>query len=161
MNKITSRKIPELIDGAVPDEVILQPDDYDLPELYPEFARKQLEKMKQPVKVTRRQIKYFGEIGAPWTDIEGFYGVHRHTLKRHYGVDYEKGYASANMAYRDRMHYWAMSDNPKAAITALIWVGKNRLGMSDQGQKTDEAEASAQTTDPREVIVVRPTKEDM
>jgi len=117
-----------------PDEVVLQPDDYDLPNFTKGWAKAHAEKMKQPVKVTRRQIQYFGERGCPWEDIEKFYGVSRTTLMRYYQADYEKGKAQTNIALRDKMVQMALAGNG----TMLIWLGKNRLGMSDNGPTDDE-----------------------
>lgn len=124
------------VDQLTPDEVVLQPDDYDLPAFTKGWAKAHLEKMKQPVKVTRRQVQFFGERGVTWTEIEKFYGVDRLTLMRYYRADYEKGAAQTNIALRNKMVEVALSGN----VTALIWLGKNRLGMSDNGPTTTDDE---------------------
>lgn len=126
------------MDLITPDEVLLQPDDYDLPGFTKGWAKAHLEKMKQPVKVTRRQMEYFGERGATWTDIEKFYGVDRVTLRRYYAVDYEKGVARTNVALRNKMVELALAGNP----TMLIWLAKNRLDMSDAGPTTKDEETA-------------------
>lgn len=157
--KLASRKIDDEQyehPGLTPDEVLLQPDDYELPDYIPATYRNHQEKMKQTIKVTRKQIQYFGERGAPWREIERFYGVGRTTLQRYYLQDYEKGFASTNIALRNKQTELALNGNP----TMLIWVGKNRLGQADTGEVM-EAETVSGSTDPREVIVVRPTKDDM
>lgn len=87
-----------------PDEVVLQPDDYDLPGFCSGWAKAHVEKMKQPVKVTRRQMQFFGERGVQWRDIERFYGVSRTTLMRYYALDYEKGLANINTALKGLLH---------------------------------------------------------
>lgn len=117
-----------------PDELLLQPDDYELPNFTAGWAKAHLEKMKQPVKVTRRQMQYFGERGVSWTDIERFYGVSRVTLKRYYQADYEKGVATTNAALHNKMVELALAGNP----TMLIWLGKNRLGQGDNGKQEEE-----------------------
>ena len=119
-----------------PDEVILQPEDYELPNITYGWAKKHLEKMKQPVKVTRRQMQYFGERGVSWTDIEKFYGVSRVTLMRYYLADYEKGLATTNTALQNKMVEMALSGN----ATMLIWLAKNRLGYGDNGLHAEEQE---------------------
>lgn len=120
-----------------PDEVLLQPEDYDLPNFTKGWAKGHVEKMKQPVKVTRRQMQFFGERGVTWVDIEKFYGVSRTTLMRYYQQDYEKGMATTNVALRNKMVEMALAGNP----TMLIWLSKNRLQMSDSGP-TGELETS-------------------
>ncbi len=114
-----------------PDEVLLQPEDYDLPDYVKGSYREFQNKQKQPVKITRRQMQYFGERGCPWEDIERFYNVNRLTLMRYYKADYEKGVGQTNIALRDKMVSLALNDTHKGQATMLIWLGKNRLGMSD------------------------------
>ena len=120
-------------DTLIPDEVVLQPADYELPNFTSGWAKAHLEKMKQPVKVTRRQLQFFGERGVSWKDIERFYGVNRVTLMRYYQSDYEKGLATTNTALRNKMVEVALAGNP----TMLIWLAKNRLNYSDQGPTED------------------------
>jgi hypothetical protein len=117
----------------IPDEVILEPEDYDLPGYIKGSYRLHQSKQKQKVKVTRRQIQYFGERGIPWLDIEKFYGVDRVTLMRHYKTDYEKGLANTNIALRNKMVEMALN----GSIPILIFTAKNRLFMSDNGQTKD------------------------
>lgn len=116
-----------------PDEVILQPTEYELPEYIKGSYRNHQEKMKQSITVTRKQIQYFGERGASWLEIEKFYNVSRTTLQRYYLRDYEKGYALTNIALRNRQVVLALSGNP----TMLVWTGKQRLGQSDAGPVGD------------------------
>jgi hypothetical protein len=120
--------------NITPDEVVLQPDDYDLPGFTPQWAKAHIQKMKQPVKVTRKQIQFFGERGVPWHEIEKFYNVDRVTLMRYYLTDYEKGVANTNISLRNKMVEVALAGN----VTALIWLGKNRLGMGDNGLQEEE-----------------------
>lgn len=121
---------PELL----PDEIILEPDDYELPEHLARTSDRMLfNKRKVRVKVTRKQIQYFGERGIPWLDIEKFFGVDRITLMRNFKPDYDKGIANTNIALRNKMVELALSGNP----TMLIWLGKNRLQMSDDGPTVD------------------------
>lgn len=125
-----------------PDEVILQPDEYDLPDYIKASYRITQDKQKQPVKVTRKQIQFFGERGIPWQDVERFYNVNRTTLMNFYLADYEKGKANTNIALRNKMVEIALAGN----ITALIWLGKNRLNMSDNGPVPDKDEVAAAST---------------
>lgn len=127
----SSHKKPS--DALTPDEVVLQPDDYELPNHAAGWARAHLEKMKQPVKVTRRQMVFFGERGVPWNEVEKFYGVDRNTLMRYYKMDYDRGFANTNVALRNKMVELALAGNP----TMLIWVGKQRLNQSDGGPSED------------------------
>jgi len=129
----------------IPDEVVLEPHEYDLPQHAKGWAKAHLEKMKQPVKVTRRQMVFFGERGVPWPDIEKFYNVDRITLMRYYKTDYEKGVANTNIALRNRMVDLALNADAKVATTMLIWLGKNRLQMSDNGA-THDAETGEDLT---------------
>lgn len=117
----------------IPDEVLIQPEDYELPAYIAGGYRKALDKTKPPVKVTRRNIQYFGERGIPWIDIEKFYGVDRITLMRYYKADYEKGVANTNIALRNKMVEMALS----GSVPILIFVAKNRLFMSDNGATKD------------------------
>ena len=118
-----------------PEEVVLQPSDYDLPQYVSHHYRAHLEKMKQPVKVTRKQMQFFGARGVPMVDVEKFYGVDRVTLQRYYKADYDKGFAATNVSLRSKMVELALAGNP----TMLIWLGKNRLNMSDNGPTGDDA----------------------
>lgn len=126
----------------IPDEVLLQPEEYDLPNFTKGWAKAHLEKMKQPVKVTRRQMEYFGERGTTWVDIEKFYGVDRVTLKRYYANDYEKGLSRTNIALRNKMVEVALAGN----TTMLIWLAKNRLNYSDNGQIAEDGETGRAAT---------------
>jgi hypothetical protein len=121
---------------VTPDEVVLQPEDYDLPNFTAGWAKAHQEKMKQPVKVTRRQMQFFGERGVSWMDVERFYGVSRVNLMRYYAADYEKGRATTNTALHNKMVELALAGNP----TMLIWLGKNRLGQGDRGMQEEEYE---------------------
>lgn len=117
-----------------PEFIVLEPEDYDLPASIPE-SYKQLKSKKQgKVTVTRKQIEYFGERGCPWTEIEAFYNVSRVTLLRWFREDYERGRAKVNISLRSKMTELALAGNP----TMLIWLAKNRLNMSDQGEVSDE-----------------------
>lgn len=131
-----------MVDNLTPDEVLLQPDDYELPESVSGSYRKYQERAKLPVKVTRSQIQYFGERGIPWLDIEKFYGVDRVTLMRHYKGDYEKGVATTNIALRNKLVTMALN----GSVPILIFVAKNRLFMSDNGVTQDpETDESLKT----------------
>ena len=116
-----------------PDEVLLQPEDYELPSYIAGSFRSQQEKLKQPVKITRKQLQYFGERGLPWADIEKFYNVDRVTLMRWYKADYEKGFVNTNIALRNKMVEMALG----GSIPVLLFVAKNRLNMSDNGLTKD------------------------
>jgi hypothetical protein len=135
-----------------PDEVLLQPDDYDLPGFISGSYREHQTRQKQVVKVTRRQIQYFGERGIPWLDIEKFYGVDRVTLMKWYKADYEKGMANTNIALRNKMVEMALNGN----VPILIFTAKNRLFMSDNGvtqdNETDE-DLKQKTTEELMVMV--------
>lgn len=113
----------------IPDELMLQPEEYDLPEYITGSYRKQLERHKPEVKISKKQIQFFGEKGVPWTDIEKFYNVDRITLMRNYMDAYEKGQANINIALRSKQIELALSGNP----TMLIWLGKQKLGQTEQG----------------------------
>lgn len=132
-----------------PDEVILRPEDYDVPSCYTGEHRKHLDRNKQPVKVTRQQITFFGERGVPWKDIERFYGVARVTLMRHYKADYDKGQANTNIALRNKMVQMALAGN----VPILIFTAKNRLFMSDNGVTQDaETDEDLKTKSTEELV---------
>lgn len=127
----TRRPVP------TPDEVVLQPDDYDLPASAGSATDPMLievqEARKTTVHITRKQLQYFGERGVPWADIEKFYNVHRRTLMRLFKADYERGVSTTNIALRSKLVDLALSGN----IPALIFTAKNRLNMSDNGVTKD------------------------
>ena len=116
-----------------PDEILLEPDDYELPAYIKGSYREHQTKQKQRVKVTRKQIQYFGERGCPWEDIEKFYNVDRVTLMRWYKADYENGVAKTNIALRNKLVEMALAGN----VPVLIFTAKNRLFMSDNGVTKD------------------------
>lgn len=120
-----------------PETITLAPEDYELPSSIPESYRILKTKQKQPVTITKKQIEYFGERGCPWADIEAFYNVSRVTLLRWFREDYERGRANVNTTLRSKMLELAFAGNP----TMLIWLAKNRLNMSDQGEITDDKKA--------------------
>jgi hypothetical protein len=141
-----------------PDEVILQPDDYSLPGYISGAYREFQTKQKQAVKITRRQIQYFGERGIPWLDIEKFYNVDRVSLMRWYKADYEKGVANTNIALRNKMVEMALNGN----VPVLIFTAKNRLFMSDNGvtqnPETDEDLRQKTTEELMEMVDIITTR---
>lgn len=137
-------------DLLIPDEVVLQPHEYDLPAyLAGTTIGQHLNKHKQPVTIARKQIQYFGERGLPWADIEKFYGVSRVTLMRHYKVDYDKGVATTNIALRNKLVTMALA----GSVPILIFVAKNRLNMSDLGETKDpETDEDLRTKSTEELL---------
>lgn len=111
--------------------VTFNPEDYEFPESFSKHYRKRHQ--KQVVTVTAEQVRSFGRLGAQWQEIERFFNVSKENLKLHFKAAYDRGFVDVNMKLRQKMVDMALDGHP----TMLIWLGKNRLSMSDNGP-TDE-----------------------
>lgn len=103
------------------------------------MAKKKGKKVGRPrTELNERQIMTAAALGSTYEEIAALLGICAKTLAngktsegRPWKDVIEQGRLNGNVSLRRRMWAMAMSES-KGAATMLIWLSKNRLGMTDK-----------------------------
>jgi hypothetical protein len=74
--------------------------------------------------------------GCPTKDIADFYSCHPSTIRERFRENLTKGRARRRAVLRE--YQWEAAR--KGNVTMQIWLGKQHLGQSDQGERDDREE---------------------
>lgn len=96
----------------------------------------------KPTKFTAAQLALVdeaAELGASLREIAALIGVSHQTVSRHLGPRVSKKDNEGKIVLRRLQQAAAQQGNP----TMLIWLGKNRLGQTDQPRPDDKEDTDA------------------
>ena len=83
--------------------------------------------------VPPEEVEDLAQIGCNNIEIARWFGVDENTLARHFEIELTKGRENLKQKLRRAQLKAALTGN----VVMLIWLGKNLLGQSDNGMKTD------------------------
>jgi hypothetical protein len=75
-------------------------------------------------------IERLGKLGCTREEIAAVMGCSEDVIRRNFRPDMKRGEYKGNVSLKRKQMKVAMSGNP----TMLVWLGKNRLGQSDQAK---------------------------
>ena len=106
--------------------------------------------------VPPEEVEDLAQIGCNNIEIAKWFGVDENTLARHFSVELTKGRENLKQKLRRAQLKAALTGN----VVMLIWLGKNLLGQSDNGMKTD-ASTVLPFTDEDEDTVTEEFKDEL
>ena len=87
--------------------------------------------MSRPkVVIDEAQVTKLAALGAGHREIAEFFGVERSTITKRFSPEITKGRAEVKMKLRG----WQLKLAEQGHATMQIWLGKNLLGQSDEGE---------------------------
>jgi AraC-like DNA-binding protein len=84
-------------------------------------------------------VAKLASVGCTVGEIASVLGCNRSTLQRRFAAAIEKGFEEGNASLRKKQFELAMTGDR----TMLVWLGKQRLGQSDQRPESVEDAAEA------------------
>ena len=85
--------------------------------------------MPRPRKqIDPESVKALGALGATVDEVAAVLRIHPRTVQRRFAALLKEGKETGNVSLRRRQYQKAEEGN----VTMLIWLGKQRLGQSDQ-----------------------------
>ena len=106
--------------------------------------------------VPPEEVEDLAQIGCNNNEIAKWFGVDENTLTYNFSVELTKGRENLKQKLRRAQLKAALTGN----VVMLIWLGKNLLGQSDSGMKTD-ASTVLPFTDEDELTVTEEFKDEL
>jgi len=93
--------------------------------------------------ISTEEVTKLASYGCTNTEIADFYGCDESTIRKGYSESLTKGRTMGKM--RLRQIQWKIAENGNC--TMAIWLGKNMLGQSDNGNISEDNEPLAWTVE--------------